>query len=144
MICTTRHRNLRRTNTLPVSCVTTVFYEKTGVICKTGPCRNNAFMKANIQSRRPERRFFSLFFFCANARPPSALAKCITKTTHRASNAAFTTAISPFIAQLLSRKRRTYLLLSILKTQSRFQASRYVKSLLPTPLSVPSPFHGRK
>lgn len=49
-----------------------------------------------------------------------------------------------FIAQLLSRKRRTYLLLSILKTQSRFQASRYVKSLLPTPLSVPSPFHGRK
>lgn len=77
----------------------------------------------------------------ANAKPPTALAKFIMKTTHRVSNAAFTinTLLDAFIALEMM-----YLLVFIhLEYTISFSPSRYVKSLLPTPLSVPSPSEGR-
>lgn len=95
-----------------------------------------------LKRRTSELKAIALLFF-ANARPPSALAKCITENdASRIKRHIYNRHLS-FTTHLMPRGRRTYLLLSILRTQSRFQPSRYVKSLLPSPLSVPSPFHGR-
>lgn len=95
-----------------------------------------------LKRRTSELKAIALLFF-ANARPPSALAKCITEyDASRIKRRIYNRYLS-FTTHLMSRGRRTYLLLSILSTQSRFQPSRYVKSLLPSPFSVPSPFHGR-
>lgn len=69
------------------------------------------------------------------------LSAYIRKTTYRASHATITvnTRVDGFIAlQIL------YLLVFIhLEDTISFSPSRYVKSLLPSPLSVPSPFDGR-
>ena len=63
------------------------------------------------------------------------------KTTHRASNATITiTAVAGGFITL----QRMYLLVFIhLEDTISVSPSRYVKSLLPSPLSVPSPFDGR-
>lgn len=77
----------------------------------------------------------------ANAKPPTALAKFLMETTHRASNAALTINTLPDGFAALGMM---YLLVFIhLEHTISFSPSRYVKSLLPTPLSVPSPSDGR-
>lgn len=137
-------QNRCRNNAPPTSSLTTAFKINVSsaiTIRDTGPCCNNAFKEANIRTQGHSIAFF--FFFFANARPPSALAKCITENDASRIKPRIYNRYLSFTTHLMSRGRRTYLLLSILRTQSRFQPSRYVKSLLPSPLSVPSPFHGR-
>lgn len=63
------------------------------------------------------------------------------KTTYRALNATITI---PAVVDGFIRLQRMYLLVFIhLEDTISFSPSRYVKSLLPSPLSVPSPFDGR-